>query len=127
MTATIREVRPESPELEDLLEAIGTAARTLEVETYLVGGFVRDRLLGGMQGKDIDLVTVGMDSMPLLVAVASTYGWHPPERFERFGTAQIRGGTWIVEGVRARAERYDPEVAKSRRPPRHARGGRLAA
>jgi putative nucleotidyltransferase with HDIG domain len=109
VTATIREVRPESPELEDLLEAIGTAARSLEVETYLVGGFVRDRLLGGAQGKDIDLVTVGTDSMPLLAAVASAFGWHPPERFERFGTAQIRGGTWIVEGVRARAERYDPE------------------
>ena len=109
MTATVREVTPESPELEDLLEAIATAARALGVETYLVGGFVRDRLLGGAQGKDIDLVTVGADSMPLLAAVASAYGWHPPERFERFGTAQIRGGTWIVEGVRARAERYDPE------------------
>jgi poly(A) polymerase len=109
VTATVREVTPESPELEDLLEAIATAARALGVETYLVGGFVRDRLLGGAQGKDIDLVTVGADSMPLLAAVASAYGWHPPERFERFGTAQIRGGTWIVEGVRARAERYDPE------------------
>jgi poly(A) polymerase len=109
VNATVREVRPESPELDDLLESIATAAHALEVETYLVGGFVRDRLLGGAQGKDIDLVTVGMDPMPLLAAVASSFGWHPPERFERFGTAQIRGGTWIVEGVRARAERYDPE------------------
>ena len=66
MTATIRVVSPESPELEDLLEAIATAARGLGVETYLVGGFVRDRLLGGAQGKDIDLVTVGVDPMPLL-------------------------------------------------------------
>jgi len=74
-----------------------------------VGGFVRDRLLGGAQGKDIDLVTVGTDPMPLLAAVAAGFGWHPPERFERFGTAQIRGGAWIIEGVRARAERYDPE------------------
>jgi poly(A) polymerase len=109
MTATIREVKPDSPELEDVLEAIATAARALDIETYLVGGFVRDRLLGGAQGKDIDLVTVGSDPMALLAAVASAFGWHPPERFERFGTAQIRGGTWIVEGVRARAERYDPE------------------
>jgi poly(A) polymerase len=109
MTATIREVKPDAPELEDVLEAIATAARALDVETYLVGGFVRDRLLGGAQGKDIDLVTVGTDPMALLAAVASACGWHPPERFERFGTAQIRGGTWIVEGVRARAERYDPE------------------
>jgi poly(A) polymerase len=109
MTATVRVITPESPELEDVLQSIADAARTLEVEVYLVGGFVRDRLLGGAQGKDIDLVTVGIDPMPLLAAVAAGFGWHPPERFERFGTAQIRGGTWIVEGVRARAERYDPE------------------
>jgi putative nucleotidyltransferase with HDIG domain len=109
MTATVRVITPESPELEDVLSAIADAARTQEVEVYLVGGFVRDRLLGGAQGKDIDLVTVGTDPMALLAAVAAGFGWHPPERFERFGTAQIRGGTWIVEGVRARAERYDPE------------------
>ena len=109
MSATIREVRPDSPELDDLLETIAAAARRLDVEAYLVGGFVRDRLLGGAQGHDIDLVTVGVDPMQLLGAVATVFGWHPPERFERFGTAQIRGGTWIVEGVRARAERYDPE------------------
>jgi poly(A) polymerase len=109
VTATVREVAPDPPELEDILESIAAAARALDAEVYLVGGFVRDRLLGGTQGKDIDLVSVGMDPMPLLAAVASGFGWHPPERFERFGTAQIRGGTWIVEGVRARAERYDPE------------------
>ena len=40
--------------------------RSLDVEAYLVGGFVRDRLLGGAQGNDIDLVTVGVDPMPLL-------------------------------------------------------------
>ena len=109
MTATVREVTPEPPELEDVLEAIAASARDLDVEVYLVGGFVRDRLLGGAQGKDIDLVTVGADPMPLLAGVASRFGWHPPERFERFGTAQVRGGAYIVEGVRARAERYDPE------------------
>jgi putative nucleotidyltransferase with HDIG domain len=109
MSAMVREVIPESPELEDLLGSIADAANSLNVEVYLVGGFVRDRLLGGAQGKDIDLVTVGVDPMPLLAAVAARFGWHPPERFERFGTAQIRGGAYIVEGVRARAERYDPE------------------
>ncbi len=112
MTATIREITPESPELDDVLESIAAAARALGTEVYLVGGFVRDRLLGVAQGKDIDLVSVGMDPMPLLAAVASGFGWHPPERFERFGTAQIRGGTWIVEGVRARAERYDPSTRR---------------
>jgi poly(A) polymerase len=109
MTATVREVSPDAPGLEDVLEAIAAVARELDAEVYLVGGFVRDRLLGGGHGKDIDLVVVGMDPMPLLGAVASRFGWYAPERFVRFGTAQIRGGTWIVEGVRARSERYDPE------------------
>lgn len=109
MTADVRVVPPESLELEDVLESIAAAAAALNIEAYLVGGFVRDRLLGGAQGKDIDLVTVGSEPMPLLTAVAADFGWHPPERFERFGTAQIRGGSYIVEGVRARAERYDPE------------------
>jgi poly(A) polymerase len=114
VSATVRMVKPGAPELEDLLEAIADAARTLDAEVYLVGGFVRDRLLGATLTKDgdlkdVDLVTVGMDPMPLLAAVASAFGWHPPERFERFGTAQIRGSRFVVEGVRARAERYDPD------------------
>ncbi|HEY6469783.1 MAG TPA: HD domain-containing protein [Candidatus Dormibacteraeota bacterium] len=109
MSGTIREVQPEILALENVLEAIGTAATALNIEAYLVGGFVRDRLLGGPPSKDIDLVTVGIDPMPLLAAVADGFGWHQPERFERFGTAQIRGPGYVVEGVRARAERYDPE------------------
>jgi poly(A) polymerase len=105
----IREVLPTSLGLEDVLEAIQQAAETLSVETYLVGGFVRDRLLGGPVSKDIDLVTIAIDPMPLLAAVASKFGWHSPERFERFGTAQIRGPGFVIEGVRARAECYDPD------------------
>ena len=109
MSDAVREVQPAALALEDVLEAIEASAGFLGIETYLVGGFVRDRLLGGPPSKDIDLVTVDIDPMPLLAAVASGFGWHPPERFERFGTAQIRGPGYVVEGVRARAERYDPE------------------
>ncbi len=71
MTGTIRELRPENPALEDVLEAVAAAASALGIEAYLVGGFVRDRLLGGPPSKDIDLVTVGVDPMPLLAAVAA--------------------------------------------------------
>ena len=109
MNAPVRAVPPEASDIEAVLEAIAAAAGTLGVEVYLVGGFVRDRLLGKELTKDVDLVTVGADPMPLLAAVASGFGWHPPERFERFGTAQIRGGPFVIEGVRARAERYDPD------------------
>src|SRR5439155_15909292 len=68
--------------------------------------------LRGAEAKDLDLVTVGADGVPLLADVADRFGWAPPQRFERFGTAQIRGDDFIVGVVRARSERYDPESRK---------------
>jgi len=81
VNSSVRAVHPVALELEDVLEAIASAAATLGVEAYLVGGFVRDRLIGAPLSKDIDLVTVGVDPMPLLAAVATGFRWHPPERF----------------------------------------------
>jgi poly(A) polymerase len=97
---------------ERLIEAIADAAATAGIETYLVGGFVRDRLLG-RGGKDIDLLAIGDDGTRILDEVSRRFGWAPPQRFERFGTGQIRGAGFVVEVVRARAESYD---AASRKP-----------
>jgi poly(A) polymerase len=95
-----------------VLEAIADATRARGVELYLVGGFVRDRLIG-REGKDIDLLAVGDDGAGVLEDVAERFGWAPAQRFERFGTGQVRGDGFVVEAVRARAERYD---AASRKP-----------
>jgi poly(A) polymerase len=100
-----------APGVHDLLACIREQAHRLGVETYLVGGFVRDRLLGN-EGKDIDLLVVGEGAVPLLAAVAEALAWYPPQVFEHFGTAQVRGDGFIVEAVRARAERYDPQSRK---------------
>ena len=99
------------PQLEDVLDALRDAAAARAVDMYLVGGFVRDRLRG-VAGKDIDLVSVGRDGIDVLAAVARRFKWSPPQQFERFGTGQIRGDGFIVEVVRARSERYDPESRK---------------
>jgi len=99
------------PSLDDVLVAIQNAAQSTGTEVYLVGGFVRDRLLG-IPGKDIDLLSVGADGIPVLAAVAHQFGWPRPQKFERFGTGQIRGGEWIIEMVQARSERYDPASRK---------------
>lgn len=99
------------PALDDVLDLVGDVVRAAGAEVYLVGGFVRDRLLGAA-GKDIDFVQVGGDGIPLLAAVAAQLGWARPQQFERFGTGQIRGDGFILEVVRARAERYDPESRK---------------
>jgi poly(A) polymerase len=98
-------------DLTRLLEVIGLAAAEMGIEAYLVGGFVRDRLLG-RACKDIDVVVVGADGIPLLERVAAQLGWARPAVFERFATGQVRGGDFIVEVVQARAERYDPESRK---------------
>jgi poly(A) polymerase len=100
-----------SPQLDDVIAAVADAAQRLGIETYLVGGFVRDRLLG-TAGKDLDLVTVGSDGIPILQDVATRFGWAPAQQFERFGTGQIRGDGFVLEVVRARAESYDPESRK---------------
>jgi poly(A) polymerase len=97
-----------APQVDDVIEAVSAAAGELRIETFLVGGFVRDRLLG-TEGKDLDLVTVGAEGIPLLAGVAKHFGWAPPQRFDRFGTGQIRGDGFVLEVVRARAESYDPE------------------
>lgn len=99
------------PTVDDVLDAIADAAAGTGIETYLVGGFVRDRLIG-RTGKDIDLVTVGVEGTPLLEWVARRFGWAPAQRFDRFGTGQVRGDGYVLEVVRARSERYDPESRK---------------
>src|ERR1700730_15453949 len=98
-------------QIEAVLDAVAEAARVTAIETYLVGGFVRDRLLG-REGKDLDLVTVGDEGVPVLDRVARQFGWPPPQRFDRFGTGQIRGEGFVLEVVRARSEEYDPESRK---------------
>lgn len=99
------------PDLDELLRVTRACADDLSVETYLVGGFVRDRLLGH-PSKDIDLLVVGDNGITLLAAIARHFGWPRPQQFERFGTGQIRGDDFILEVVQARSERYDPTSRK---------------
>ena len=103
------DLRPRT--VDDVLDVVRRAAEDSGAEVYLVGGFVRDRLLG-KPGKDVDLVQVGDDGIPLLDATAAELGWARAQRFERFGTGQVRGDGFVLEVVRARAERYDPESRK---------------
>jgi poly(A) polymerase len=99
------------PQIEDVVDALGDAATELGVEAYLVGGFVRDRLLGS-PGRDIDAVVVGEGAEPLLDRLSARFGWSRPKLLERFGTLHVRGDGFVVEAVRARRERYDPESRK---------------
>ena len=56
------------PEERRVLEIVGQCARDMNVPAYVVGGYVRDRLLG-RPTKDVDIVCVG-DGIQLAEAVA---------------------------------------------------------
>lgn len=87
------------------------AAAQIGVEAYLVGGFVRDRLLK-RPCKDIDVVCVG-SGIELAKAFANTYAVAPQVvMYERFGTAALKVEGFEVEFVGARKESYNRHSRK---------------
>lgn len=95
----------------DICLRLQTAAEELGVEAFLVGGFVRDRLLG-RPCKDIDVVAVGSG---IALAQAFAASFKPALQvvvYERFGTAALRVGEFDVEFVGARKESYNRNSRK---------------
>jgi putative nucleotidyltransferase with HDIG domain len=104
-----------------VVEKIARAAQAQNMPAFLVGGFVRDKLLFRTT-KDLDVVCIG-DGIALAHAVANEFSPAPHVSFfKNFGTAHIRipgsteGEFLDVEFVGARKESYqqnsrNPEVA----------------
>ena len=95
-----------------ILKKVAAAAEALGVETYLVGGFVRDKLLG-RSTSDADIVCVG-DAIALATEVAKQFHPIPPVNyFKTFGTAHIKTTDGFdIEFVGARKESYRSESRK---------------
>ncbi|ULQ57197.1 CCA tRNA nucleotidyltransferase [Flavihumibacter rivuli] len=97
-----------------LFKKIANAAGELNLPCYLIGGFVRDKLLG-RNTKDADIVCVG-DGIALAHKVADRFQPRPHVAFyKNFGTASIKIDAFEVEFVGARKESYryhsrNPEV-----------------
>src|SRR5688572_24548225 len=88
-----------------ILKKIAHAAEELEVETYLIGGFVRDKIIG-RKTKDADIVCIG-DGIELAKAVAKRFKPEPKlSYFKNFGTAHIKVDDFDLEFVGARKESY---------------------
>lgn len=94
-----------------LLKKIATAAEELAVEVYLIGGFVRDKIIG-RPTKDADIVCMG-DGIALAHKVAEKFNPKPAVAFfKTFGTAQIKINDFEVEFVGARKESYSYDSRK---------------
>jgi putative nucleotidyltransferase with HDIG domain len=94
-----------------LFQRISDAAAGMNVSCYLIGGFVRDKLIG-RPTKDADIVCTG-DGIALAHAVAQSLPFKPKVNFfKNFGTAQFKINGFDVEFVGARKESYRSDSRK---------------
>jgi tRNA nucleotidyltransferase/poly(A) polymerase len=95
-----------------ILDTIYKASNDLKLNSYLIGGYVRDKILK-RKIVDIDVVCIG-DGILLAKKTAEYLGLKKKVTiFKRFGTAMIKYKGLDIEFVGARKESYD---FKSRKP-----------
>jgi len=95
----------------EIFALIEQTAHELDYPAYVVGGYVRDRLLA-RPSKDMDIVCVG-NGIRLAQNIASKM--HPIPRvvvYKRFGTAMLKSQDMEIEFVGARKESYRHDSRK---------------
>ena len=89
-----------------IFNIISQAAKELNLECYVIGGFVRDILLERNHKKDIDIVAVG-SGIELALKVSELLPNKPKVQvFKNYGTAMLRYKEMDIEFVGARKESY---------------------
>ncbi len=87
-----------------LLKVISESAQLLGTEAFVIGGFVRDSIMG-RSCKDIDIVTTG-NGIELAQKAADLLNVKKVSVFKTYGTAMFMYKDWQVEFVGARKESY---------------------
>ena len=95
----------------ELLRLLKRAAAEHGLKAWVVGGYVRDHLLGRSQ-PDLDVVVEEGGARQLAERFAELAGAVPPVIFERYGTAQVTLPGHLVEFVSARSESYATDSRK---------------
>ncbi len=93
-----------------ILKQISQIASEASLESYVIGGYVRDLILG-RNSKDIDIVCVG-SGIGLANKVAKKLNNARVNVFKNFGTAMISKGSMELEFVGARKESYQRDSRK---------------
>ena len=86
------------------LKKINNHICKLEIDSFLVGGYVRDLLLS-KESKDVDIMTLG-DPYTLTSRISKESGFSDYKIFKNFGTASINYQSINYEFVGARKESY---------------------
>lgn len=94
-----------------IFQEISETADQMQLETYVIGGFVRDIYLN-RKSKDIDIVTVG-SGIELAKRVSEKLKSKPQVHiFKNFGTAMLKYRDLEIEFVGARKESYQTDSRK---------------
>ncbi|GAL67924.1 CCA tRNA nucleotidyltransferase [Jejuia pallidilutea] len=90
----------------NIFKVISESAKQLNLDSYVIGGYVRDFLLKKGDAKDIDVVAIG-SGIALAKKVAENLPTAPKVQvFKTYGTAMLRYKDIEVEFVGARKESY---------------------
>lgn len=95
-----------------IFNTVSKSSASLGLETYVIGGFVRDFLLQRDFKKDIDFVTIG-SGIELAKEVSKNLVSTPyVSIFKNFGTAMLKDDGMEIEFVGARKESYTENSRK---------------
>ena len=93
----------------EIFSIISKASKQLAIESYVIGGFVRDFFLNRGNAKDIDVVAIG-SGIDLALKVSQLLPNKPKVQvFKTYGTAMLRFKDIEIEFVGARKESYTEE------------------
>jgi len=96
----------------NIFRVITQASEEIKLESYVIGGFVRDHILQRGEPKDIDIVAVG-SGIELAKKVAEILSHKPKVQvFKNYGTAMLRAYDMEIEFVGARKESYQKNSRK---------------
>lgn len=89
-----------------IFKIISDCSESLNVPSYVIGGYVRDIILSGKKSNDIDIVAIG-DGIELAKAVSNALPNKPKVSvYKTYGTAMICHNNIDLEFVGARRESY---------------------
>jgi len=92
-----------------VFKVISQASKNLNLDSYVIGGFVRDYILERGDAKDIDVVAIG-SGIELAREVSKLLPNKPKVQvFKTYGTAMLRYNDVEVEFVGARKESYNED------------------
>ena len=93
----------------NIFRIIGQSSEELNIESYVIGGFVRDYLLERGEAKDVDIVAIG-SGIELAKQVSKNLPNSPKVQiFKTYGTAMLRYEAIEIEFVGARKESYNED------------------